>query len=223
MPKTKKNTKDDVIDPADQTGGAKKKRTRRRTTRQTKKKSSKRKSSKKRSSSRKKSSKKKRRTRRKKKSSSRKKSSKKKSSKKKAAPRRRKKKSSKKKKAAPRRRKKKSSKKKRRQRGGLPQNKKGTRYFKIIYDGQEPRGRFSGKKPKQAANKGLTSILKTMKGGGKGKKVNFEMVECTRGRDRKHYKYVGERKKLKDPMVVHIKGKDKPIVYKYKNYVRKDK
>ena len=61
-------------------------------------------------------------------------------------------------------------------------------------------------KPKQAANKALTSILKLREGAGKSTKVQirFSIVECTRGSKHKEYSYVGERVELEKPMEVKI-------------------
>ncbi len=103
-----------------------------------------------------------------------------------------------------------------------------TRYFKVIIgDAELPHGRFSGSKPKQAANKALTSIFKSKEqsGGSVTGKVKFSIVECTRGSKHKKYHYVGERVKLKEPMKVTIgKGDNaKVIEYKFNNKVMKDK
>ena len=102
-----------------------------------------------------------------------------------------------------------------------------TRYFKVFVDGEEaPHGRFSGAKPKQAANKALTSLAKALEqNGGAGGKINFSIVECTRGSKHKKYEYTGERVKLDTPMRVKIgSGPDaKEIVYNYSNRVMKAK
>ena len=103
-----------------------------------------------------------------------------------------------------------------------------TRFFKVLVgDNETPHGRFSGNKPKQAANKALTSIFKTKEqtGGSFTGKVKFSIVECTRGSKHKRYHYVGERVKLDEPMKVTIgKGdKQKTIEYKFNNRVMKDK
>lgn len=101
------------------------------------------------------------------------------------------------------------------------------RYFKVVYENGQPKGRFSGTKPKQAANKALTSILKTRESDGKSTttKIKFSIVECTRGSKHKEYNYVGERVKLDKPMEVTIgKGANaKTIKYRYNNKVFKDK
>jgi len=118
--------------------------------------------------------------------------------------------------------------------GGKSQKKKvvvkkegGSRYFKVKYNNKSPTGRFSGSKPKQAANKALTSILKLREGAGESTKVKikFSIVECTRGSKHKEYSYVGERVELDKPMEVKIgKGPNaKTIKYRYNNKVFKDK
>jgi len=99
------------------------------------------------------------------------------------------------------------------------------RYFKLEYGGKR-QGRFSGKKPKQAANKALTKIFKAMKKKGDnpvGKKIKFTIVECTRRSKHKKYYYEGVRNELEEPMKVTIgKGKEaKEIEYKYQNIVKK--
>lgn len=102
-----------------------------------------------------------------------------------------------------------------------------TRYFKVIVDGGDAHGRFSGSKPKQAANKALTSILKTREqtGGGVSGEIKFSIVECTRGSKHKQYNYVGQRVKLDKPMKVKIGNgpNAKEIEYKFNNRVMKDK
>lgn len=102
-----------------------------------------------------------------------------------------------------------------------------TRYFKCVYNGEEI-GRFSGKKPKQAANKALTSIIRSNVLDGTdltGQNINFSVRECTRGSKHKEYKYNGIREKLENPTYVHIgaPGKGKEIIYNYINKVQKQK
>lgn len=96
------------------------------------------------------------------------------------------------------------------------------RYFKLL-SGIEatPVGRFSGNKPKQAANKALTSIIKTLEKKGEntiGKEIKFTLKECTRWNKKKFkkgdkthkkiekkYSYVGKRELLKNEIIVdHI-------------------
>lgn len=96
------------------------------------------------------------------------------------------------------------------------------RYFKVIIDGCDPNGRFSGTKPKQAANKALTSILKKKNLSGQ---IHFSIIECTRGSKHKQYNYIGERIKLEKPMIVKIKDgiNEKIIEYRFNNKVMKNK
>lgn len=102
-----------------------------------------------------------------------------------------------------------------------------TRYFKVIVEDGDPHGRFCGSKPKQAANKALTSILKSMESDGKktDQQIRFSIVECTRNSRHKQYNYIGERIELDEPMEVTIRkgGVEKIIKYKYNNKVMKDK
>lgn len=96
------------------------------------------------------------------------------------------------------------------------------RYFKLLYEGKDdgtPIGRFSGNKPKQAANKALTSIIKGL--GKEGNEVinvdiKFALKECTRWNKKKCkkgdnekiekiYHYLGKRELLKKEVEVdHI-------------------
>ena len=102
-----------------------------------------------------------------------------------------------------------------------------TRYFKVMVGGGDAHGRFSGTKPKQAANKALTSILKTKEkdGDATNGKIKFSIIECTRGSKHKQYNYIGERVELDNPMQVTIGKGDgaKVIEYKFNNKVMKDK
>ena len=98
------------------------------------------------------------------------------------------------------------------------------RFFKLITNEGVARGRFSGNKPKHAANKALTAIIKSM---GKDAAVNnvipFTIKECTRGSKTKLYSYTGQRLQLDKPIEVNIgKGADqKTILYKFTNQVKK--
>lgn len=102
-------------------------------------------------------------------------------------------------------------------------NQKKHRYFKCVHGG-EVKGRFSGNKPKQAANKALTSIVKNSEDGDlTGQFINFSIIECTRGSKRKEYKYKGMREKLTTPMQVSIGSgaEQKNITYNFNNKVQK--
>jgi len=93
-----------------------------------------------------------------------------------------------------------------------------TRYFKCVCDG-ESFGRFTGGKPKQAARKAFTSLLRQ----GKESPILFSLIECTRGCKHKEYKYKGDRIELDEPMKLMIgTGADaKEITYRYNNRIMK--
>ena len=102
------------------------------------------------------------------------------------------------------------------------------RYFKLIYN-EEVQGRYCGKKPKQAANKAFSSIIKDLKktgqqNGGVNVDINFSIRECTRNSKHKEYKYIGKRQVLENPVQVKIANADgsvKQIEYKFHNKLQK--
>ncbi len=101
------------------------------------------------------------------------------------------------------------------------------RYFRCVYkdkDGQVVHaGRYSGKKPKQAACKALTGIVKN-NGLETGEQVTFLIQECTRGSKKKKYSYVGSQVDLAEPVVIKITKKDgtsSEIEYTKNNEVKK--
>lgn len=107
--------------------------------------------------------------------------------------------------------------------GEVQEGGKRKRFFKCVYEGKV-HGRYSGDKPKQAANKAFTNIIRTLPEGGVGKKVKFQMKECTRGSNQKTSTYEGERVKLDTPLKIEIKkNTDKPkiIEYKFTNKINK--
>jgi hypothetical protein len=101
------------------------------------------------------------------------------------------------------------------------------RYFKLYYN-NDICGRYCGKKPKQAANKAFSSIIKEMKKTDKKEGTNvdisFSIRECTRNSSHKEYNYVGKRLVLSNPVKVQIENEDgttKEIVYKFHNELKK--
>lgn len=95
-----------------------------------------------------------------------------------------------------------------------------TRYFKCVYGGL-PFGRFSGTKPKQAANKAFTHIIKE---NGYNGPITFGVIDCTRGSKHKTYTYTGEKQHLEQPTTVTIgTGPNaKTISYNYHNKITKN-
>ena len=114
--------------------------------------------------------------------------------------------------------------------------KRRVRYFRCVYtlegaDAAEDKdvfGRYSGYKPKQAAGKALTSILRHREKHGLAlhDEIPYSMVECTRGGSHKVSQYIGRRIKLDTPVIVSIKtsdGSKKEIEYNFTNKVTKVK
>lgn len=97
------------------------------------------------------------------------------------------------------------------------------RYFKVVIN-NESVGRFSGLKPKQAANKAFASILKARKkqdnDNDTNAEVKFELIECTKGSTHKKYKFTGQRTKLDNPVSIAVG--DTAITYAYTNTIKKD-
>ena len=111
--------------------------------------------------------------------------------------------------------------------------KKRKRYFRCVYRSKAGEivhaGRYSGKKPKQAARKALTRIA-DKNSLNIGESVTFLIQECTRGSRKKKYSYTGSRVNLPEPVTVNIAKKDKdgnktgefsPLTYKRDNVVKK--
>lgn len=103
------------------------------------------------------------------------------------------------------------------------------RYFKAIYQqGNETieYGRYRGRKPKQAASKALTAICKNLRNKGTDTdnlKINFSLVEQTRGSEKKRYDYTGEKTLFDPPVVVKIRTPHgiKEIKYRYKSVIER--
>ena len=109
------------------------------------------------------------------------------------------------------------------------QKEKKKRYFRCLYEENGVVlcvGRYSGRKPKQAANKALTALVKSNKTL-EGKEIIYGVVEQTRNSKRKKYYYSGCRKLLSDPVPVEIKkninGNEvkETITYKHQSVVKK--
>lgn len=99
------------------------------------------------------------------------------------------------------------------------------RYFRVIIGEASPRGRYRGYKPKQAATKAYRYTLKKdneleLNGGGR---LEFSIIEWTRGSKNKTYHYVGEKIVLEKPCTRKVikDGKEDTIEYKYNYKVMK--
>ena len=103
----------------------------------------------------------------------------------------------------------------------------GHRFFRCVYKTSSGdivhAGRYSGKKPKQAACKALTGIVKNNELA-TGEKVTFLIQECTRGSKKKKYSYQGCQVDLEEPVRITITKKDgttSEIEYTKNNEVKK--
>ena len=85
-------------------------------------------------------------------------------------------------------------------------------------------GRYTGESPYQAANKALSEIIRQRKKDGLSTngKINFWLVEATKGKKYKEHEYVGKRVKLPDPIEYEV-GNGNYIKKEYKNELTKVK
>lgn len=98
----------------------------------------------------------------------------------------------------------------------------GKRIFQIICSDGSTKGRYKGRKPKQAAKKAFTYLLKNQYGGGKTEtgEIEFSIKECTRNSRQKVYNYLGQRVKLEKPIEISHKGNK--TVYQHDNKIKKN-
>ena len=94
------------------------------------------------------------------------------------------------------------------------------RYFKIISVNNKKvkdEGRYKTKaSPGDAAKKAFTQLSKKYK----TNKLTFSIKETTQGSSkREHGPYLGEKVKLKKPLEVKYKGKNKPVIIKYETKI----
>ena len=102
---------------------------------------------------------------------------------------------------------------------------KKNRSFKVKLSNKgKATGRYTGDSPYQAANKALSEIVRKKVKAGKSVtgKINFGLVESTKGSSHREHLYVGKRIKLKKPIKYQI-GCGTEIVKKFKNELRKVK
>ena len=101
---------------------------------------------------------------------------------------------------------------------------KRSRSFKVKIGEEKAYGRYVGDSPYQAANKALSELIRKKKKDGKSVagKINFTLIESTKGSKHKHHDYVGKRVALKTP--ISYKTKDGvEVTKKYKNELKKVK
>ena len=99
------------------------------------------------------------------------------------------------------------------------------RSFKAKLEKNNPTfGRYTGDSPYQAANKALSEIIRQRQKDGvsTNTKINFWLVETTKGKKFKEHEYVGKRIKLTKPIEYEV-GNGNYITKEYKNELKKVK
>lgn len=95
------------------------------------------------------------------------------------------------------------------------------RVFKID-DNSSQVGRIVGKKPKLAASKAFSYIIRNMGDNYvNGNDIPFTIVECTKGSKNKEYNYIGYRKEMDESLVINCSDKG-VIICKYVNVIKKE-
>lgn len=107
----------------------------------------------------------------------------------------------------------------------MSEDKRRSRSFKVKEDGEEKAyGRYTGESPYQAANKALSELIRKRNKDGKitQNKIEFTLVESTKGSKHREHQYVGKRLKLKTPIEYQTKD-GVTVTKKFKNELRKVK
>ena len=108
----------------------------------------------------------------------------------------------------------------------MSEDKRRSRSFKVKEDGEESafNGRYTGESPYQAANKALSELIRKRNKDGKSTngKIQFTLIESTKGSKHREHQYVGKRLKLKNPIEYQTKD-GITVTKKYKNELRKVK
>lgn len=104
----------------------------------------------------------------------------------------------------------------------MSEDKKKTRSFKVKMEDDKAYGRYTGESPYQAANKALSELIRKKKADGKNEmgKINFTLIESTKGSKHKSHDYVGKRVALKTPITYKTKDGIE-VTKKYKNELKK--
>ena len=108
----------------------------------------------------------------------------------------------------------------------MSEDKKKSRSFKVKEDDSMDifSGRYTGESPYQAANKALSELIRKRNKDGKStsSKIQFTLVESTKGSKHREHQYVGKRLKLKTP-IEYSTNDGITVTKKYKNELRKVK
>ena len=106
----------------------------------------------------------------------------------------------------------------------MSEDKKKSRSFKVKLGEDKAYGRYTGDSPYQAANKALSELIRKKKKDGDttAGKINFNLIESTKGSKNKEHEYIGKRISLKKPITYQTKdGLD--VTKKFKNELKKVK
>ena len=107
----------------------------------------------------------------------------------------------------------------------MSEDKRRSRSFKVKEDGEDKAyGRYTGESPYQAANKALSELIRKRNKDGKTtqSKIEFTLIESTKGSKHREHQYVGKRLKLKTPIEYQTKD-GVTVTKKFKNELRKVK
>ena len=106
----------------------------------------------------------------------------------------------------------------------MSEDKKKSRSFKVKLGEDKAYGRYTGDSPYQAANKALSELIRKKKKDGDttAGKINFTLIESTKGSKNEEHEYIGKRISLKKPITYQTKdGLD--VTKKFKNELKKVK
>ena len=107
----------------------------------------------------------------------------------------------------------------------MSEDKRRSRSFKVKEDGEDKAyGRYTGESPYQAANKALSELIRKRNKDGKTtqSKIEFTLIESTKGSKHREHQYVGKRLKLKTPIEYQTKD-GVTVTKKFKNELKKVK
>lgn len=107
----------------------------------------------------------------------------------------------------------------------MSEDKRRSRSFKVKEDGEDKAyGRYTGESPYQAANKALSELIRKRNKDGKTtqSKIEFTLIESTKGSKHREHQYIGKRLKLKTPIEYQTKD-GVTVTKKFKNELRKVK
>jgi len=108
----------------------------------------------------------------------------------------------------------------------MSEDKRRSRSFKVKEDGEDKAyGRYTGDSPYQAANKALSELIRKRNKEGKSttSKIEFTLIESTKGSKHREHQYIGKRFKLQEPIEYTVNEGKTTVKKFYKNDLRKVK